>query len=414
MKLLIKFPSRGRPDKFKYALYNYISKCKNKKDTSFLFTFDEDDTTMNNESMKEEIAELCGSMEHYIVYGTSENKIHAINRDLKSFWNWKILLLASDDMIPVVKGYDEIIREKMINHYIDTDGVLWFNDGYAGDRLNTLVCMGKTYYLRFNYIYNPIYKSFFCDNEFMDTANTLRKQTYFHQTIIQHQHPANTADVQEDELYKQNNKYWNADARTYYHRKQYNCTLSVLICSLAERKSSLDNLLTALNSSIKRSTLNVEVLTNIDNREKSVGQKRNELVAQAQGKYCCFIDDDDQIDPNYFAEIQKALNAFEETDSLSLTGLYYKDGIEQKRFYHNMKFKQYAEDENGYYRPPNHLNVILTGFVKQIGFPKQNHGEDTDFAMRLCKENLIQREVCLQKPLYFYYFISDKQKQTPS
>ena len=128
MKIVIKFPSRSRPDKFKYALFQYVSKCKNKKDIYFVFTFDEDDTSMNNENMKEDIAELCGDITYYICYGTSQNKIDAINRDIKGFWNWQILLLASDDMIPAVRGYDEIIRENMINHFPDTDGVLWFND----------------------------------------------------------------------------------------------------------------------------------------------------------------------------------------------------------------------------------------------------------------------------------------------
>ena len=408
MKLLIKFPSRNRPDKFKYALFNYVSKCNNKKDTSFLFTFDEDDTTMNNETMKEDIADICGTMTYYICYGKSENKIHAINRDLNGFWYWKILLLASDDMIPVVKGYDEIIRENMINHFPDEDGVLWFNDGYAGDRLNTLVCMSKDYYLRFGYIYNPIYKSFFCDNEFMDVASKLGKQKYFNNVIIRHQHPSNTSDVLNDELYKINNKYWDEDERTYYHRKTYKFDLSVCILSLTERKDSLDRLVTNLNNYIKRSTLKVELLTNVDNREKSVGEKRNELIDKAQGKYCCFIDDDDDVDEDYFVEIEKALKAFPDTDCCSLIGKYYKNGEYVKPFHHSMRYKHYSEDVNSFYRPPNHLNPILTGFVKRIRFPIKNHGEDTDFSLNLSKSNIIQKEVTISKPLYFYYFIEKK------
>lgn len=408
MKLLIKFPSRNRPDKFKYVLYNYVTKCKNKKDTEFLFTFDEDDNTMNNDEMREEIAELCGDITHYIIYGTSQNKIDAVNRDLKGFWHWHILLLASDDMIPVVKGYDEIIREKMELHYPTTDGVLWFNDGYMGDKLNTLVCMGKHYWLRFKYIYNPIYKSFFCDNEFMDVANKLKKQTYFNTVIIRHQHPSNTTDVLNDELYTKNHKYWNEDERTYYHRKTYTHDLTVCILSLTERKDCLDKLITNLNNYIKRSTLRVEVLTNVDNREKTVGQKRNELVDQAQGKYICFIDDDDDVDEDYFVEIENGLNAFLEIDCCSLIGKYIKDGEYIKNFYHSMRYKRYDEDEYGYYRPPNHLNAILTGFVKRIKFPTKNHGEDTDFAMKLCKTNIIQKEVTIPKPLYFYKFVSKK------
>lgn len=408
MKILIKFPSRNRPDKFKFALYNYVSKCKDKKRTQFLFTFDSDDETMNNEEIKEEIKDLCGAIDYTIDYGTSENKVHAINRGLKETWNWDILLLASDDMIPVVKGYDEIIRDKMKLNYPKLDGVLWFNDGYAEDRLNTLVIMGNKYFRRFNYIYNPKYKSFFCDNEFMDVANRLRKQTYFNQCIIRHQHPANTADVQGDALYTRNDQYWNEDQKIYYHSKTYDYELSVLVCSLEERKDLLDNLLTNLNKYIKPENFRVEILTDVDNRQKTIGQKRNDLVSRAKGKYCSFIDDDDDVSPDYFIEIGNALKAFPDADSTSLVGIYYEDAIEKKRFYHSMQYKCYAEDEEGYYRPPNHLNPILTGYVKRIGFLKKNHGEDTDFAMRLSKANLLCKEVYITKPLYFYFFIRNK------
>ena len=408
MKIVIKFPSRNRPDKFKYALFQYVTKCKNKKDIYFVFTFDEDDITMNNENMKEDIAEICGDITYHICYGTSQNKIDAVNRDIKGFWNWNILLLASDDMIPVVRGYDEIIRENMINHFPDTDGVLWYNDGYAGDRLNTLVCMGNKYFLRFKYIYNPIYKSFFCDNEFMDVANSMKKQKYFNNVIIRHQHPSNTADVLNDDLYRINDKYWNEDMHTYYHRKNYTFDLSVLVCSLSKRNECLNKLITNLTNYIKRSNMKVEVLTDVDNGEKCVGQKRNDLVDKAQGKYCCFIDDDDDIDEDYFVEIEKGLQAFDNIDCCSLVGKYYKNGEYVKNFYHSLRHKFYAEDENGFYRPPNHLNVIMTGFVKSIGFLLKNHGEDTDFAMKLCKSNLIQKEVTISKPLYFYYFIDKK------
>jgi hypothetical protein len=38
-------------------------------------------------------------------------------------------MLASDDMIPVVSGYDQIIRNDMYENFKNTDGVLWYNDG---------------------------------------------------------------------------------------------------------------------------------------------------------------------------------------------------------------------------------------------------------------------------------------------
>ena len=73
------------------------------------------------------------------VIGEPNGKIDAINRDVPDPKEFDILLLASDDMIPMVQGYDDIIRNKMKLYYPDTDGVLFFNDGYAEGTLNTLV-----------------------------------------------------------------------------------------------------------------------------------------------------------------------------------------------------------------------------------------------------------------------------------
>ena len=67
------------------------------------------------------------------------------------------------------------IRQKMIKHFPDTDGVLWFFDGWRKD-LNTLCIIGRKYYERFGYIYHPDYKSFWCDAEFTEVANKLKKQ----------------------------------------------------------------------------------------------------------------------------------------------------------------------------------------------------------------------------------------------
>ena len=48
LRLLIKFPTRERPDKFFAALKAYARLCANKADTRFLFTLDTDDDTMND------------------------------------------------------------------------------------------------------------------------------------------------------------------------------------------------------------------------------------------------------------------------------------------------------------------------------------------------------------------------------
>ena len=187
MNILVKFPTYKRPVKFFNTLHEYYKKAKNYNKMHFVITIDDDDDSMCS-------AEVQRGFSSYpnitVQSGISISKIHAINRDINNIdYDWDVLLQASDDMIPIVDGYDQIIRNNMTSCYADLDGVLWFNDGHQKDNLNTLCILGKKYYNRFNYVYYPEYKSTWCDNEFTCVANILQKQTYFNETIIQHQHP---------------------------------------------------------------------------------------------------------------------------------------------------------------------------------------------------------------------------------
>jgi len=216
MRLLIKFPTKNRPNKFLKTLVRYIDYLDDKT-TKIIVTCDNDDVLMKDDYIKEFVLNY-DNVE--ILFGNHNSKIEAVNADLDKF-DFDIVLLASDDMIPMVKGYDTIIKNKMIEHYPDTDGVLWFNDGYQGNKLNTLSIMGKKYYDRFNYIYSPDYLSVWCDNEFMDVANILNKQTYFDEVIIKHEHP-DWGFGNRDDIHTLNSKHEAHDRMVYTGRKNNN------------------------------------------------------------------------------------------------------------------------------------------------------------------------------------------------
>jgi len=216
MRILVKFPSRGRPEKLKEVLTKYVTMAINPSNMQFMITLDSDDQTATIEL----VHALMSIHQNITVYlGISGTKVKAINRDMDRAPPFDILLLASDDMIPVVHGYDEIIRTSMRRYYPDTDGVLWFNDGIQGNGLNTLSIMGKKYYQRFGYIYNPIYKTAWCDNEFTQVSKRLGRQTYFSQIIIEHQHFIN-GKAPIDETYLRNDNGLDSDSDTYKLREE--------------------------------------------------------------------------------------------------------------------------------------------------------------------------------------------------
>jgi hypothetical protein len=218
MKLLIKFPTRNRKNKFFKTLKQYQDLCEDIDNTFFLITLDNDDETMKSSETNDVFNRFKNVK---IVYGDSNSKIHAINRDIELIDEWDIVLLASDDMIPKLKGYDNIIRNKMKEHYPDTDGILWFNDGHQGNRLNTLSILGRKYFDRFGYIYHPEYKSVWSDNEFMAVGNLLGKQTYFDEVIIEHEHP-DWGYGSRDVIHQINSNNESYDRNLFLKRKENN------------------------------------------------------------------------------------------------------------------------------------------------------------------------------------------------
>jgi len=219
MKLVIKFPTRGRSSKFLFAIKQYIDYLDDKS-TQIIVTCDNDDEDMKQPHIKEVLSKYNNIT---LLFGDNKGKIDAINADIENI-NFDIILLASDDMLPKVKGFDTIIKNEMIKNFSDTDGVLWFNDGHKKNTLNTLCILGKKYYERFNYIYYPKYISVWCDNEFMDVANILNKQKYFDKVIIEHQHP-DWGFGNRDEIHILNSKHEKHDRELYNKRKSLNFEL---------------------------------------------------------------------------------------------------------------------------------------------------------------------------------------------
>jgi len=219
MKILIKFPTRGRQEKFFKVLDMYYSFANNLDLIEFQISIDSDDHSMNNDEVIHKFS-TYKNLKYSI--GESVNKIHAVNRDIV-VGDWDIILLASDDMIPKIKGYDDIIRTKMKDIYPDTDGILWFHDGNRKD-LNTLCILGREYYKRFNYIYHPDYKSLRADNELMVGGNILKKQTFIDQVIIHHEHP-DWGYGGGDQIHKLNVNNNNHDMGVFMRRQKNNFDL---------------------------------------------------------------------------------------------------------------------------------------------------------------------------------------------
>ena len=175
-------------------------------------TCDRDDPAMTDPEMHDWMVRR-GCMVHY---GNHKSKIEAVNAGMRAFTQWDILVLVSDDMIPVVRGWDDIVVSDMVNRFPDLDGALNYNDGKREDGLCTLSIMGRSLYKRFGYIYHPAYKSEYCDNEFTEVCNALGKMARIDRVIVKHEWYEATG---KDDLFVRNRALNAVDKKTYARRK---------------------------------------------------------------------------------------------------------------------------------------------------------------------------------------------------
>lgn len=213
MKILFKFASRSRPNKFFDCMENIMSLCKT--DFKVLGTFDEDDQTMNTSN----VIEKLNRYEKLIYYfDKSKNKVDAINRDMDKAPEWDILINTSDDMKYYMNGFDEMIIKDMQFHWPEGCGCLHYPDGVAQKELMTLSIMDKKYYNLDGYIYHPTYNSLFCDNEATQVAITRGRIRYSPTDFFRHEHPANGYGNNDDQ-YRKTESYWGIDLSNYNSRK---------------------------------------------------------------------------------------------------------------------------------------------------------------------------------------------------
>jgi hypothetical protein len=212
--LLIKYPTRSRPELFKRILTEYVNKLSGKYSVKFIISMDDNDHTCNNQEMRIFLEQIKKKINLDYYYGNSKNKIDACNRDIPAD-GWKVCVLVSDDMTPQIHGYDQIIIEDMQRHFLNLDGALNYNcGGHAYPHVMVLSIIGNPYYKRFNYIYHPDYTSLFCDEEQTVVARSLNKIVDINNKVITH----DWSDIKDD-LRKHTEKFYQSDKLIFESRR---------------------------------------------------------------------------------------------------------------------------------------------------------------------------------------------------
>lgn len=166
--------------------------------------------------------------------------------------------------------------------------------------------------------------------------------------------------------------------------------LSVLIPTVTGRETQFNALVRSISGK-------VPVIFCRDNKEMSIGVKRQLLLDECETEYFMMCDDDDALSPDYFETILPLLA--QQPDCIC----YLEDINGQQIAHHSNRWDMWgSHDKYDYVRTPFYKDVLRTDIAKAIGFADLRYGEDKDFADRLKASGLIKNEIFIDKPMYFY------------
>lgn len=214
MTILYNIASRGRPEQLKGLIEN-IKEMSGNNDYCFYFLVKLDTDDQSDYSFLDTMKGVKVIVDNHI------SKIHAINNYIDKFkagtFGWSVLVNVSDDQRFTTKGFDEIIRK-----HCGLDTFLHCPDEYKKAACSTMSILGRTYYNRFGYVYNPAYYSLWSDVEATEVAKLLGCYKYIPDIIHEHQHYSTGYPM--DDLYKRNNTY-KKDRSIYLTRRAHNFDL---------------------------------------------------------------------------------------------------------------------------------------------------------------------------------------------
>jgi glycosyltransferase involved in cell wall biosynthesis len=190
---------------------------------------------------------------------------------------------------------------------------------------------------------------------------------------------------------------------------------SILILSIPSRFESLKAAVTHLQEQVDATGQgkSVEILVLLDNKSKSISEKRNDLLQMARGKYIAFLDDDDAVSMDYMSKILTAIDE-NDVDCITFNQWCSLDGEPMDvEFGIGNPHGQLWRDEEGFLgdikRPPYHMCVwrreiaVSEAFNPVYGSNGQS-SEDIDWLMRLYPK--VQTEYHIPESLHGYIYNS--------
>lgn len=164
--------------------------------------------------------------------------------------------------------------------------------------------------------------------------------------------------------------------------------LSILTPAIPERLNKLQRLAALLEPQLRPYPHSVEWLTLIDPRgQRTIGEKRDELVQLARGQFLAFVDDDDFVAEHYVAALVDAISRIV-ADQQSVDVVTFRQEAIWCGLRSEVRFNLRAENEDfnaGFItqRAAWHVCAWRSILAKRFHFEASNYGEDWAWARHL-------------------------------
>lgn len=189
--------------------------------------------------------------------------------------------------------------------------------------------------------------------------------------------------------------------------------LEILIPTLKSRSGLLSRLLNILKPQL---TPEVRILTDCDDGQVSIGEKRNRLLSHATADYVCFVDDDDTVSEDYVASLLDGIAR--DVDVVCIRGIFTTNGEDPAPFYdkvHQVHGLRRLAGQVEYTRGIQHLDAIRRTIAVSQKFPDSSFGEDYEWGVAIERSGMVQSSWEVDHPIYFYDYRWPKDRdQEPS
>lgn len=189
--------------------------------------------------------------------------------------------------------------------------------------------------------------------------------------------------------------------------------LSILIPATPRRVAShLQPLIADLETQIAQleQPQNVEVLSFLDNRMRTIGEKRDALVQMSRGQFVAFCDDDDWVAPEYVRLLTDTIAvATPRTSVITFDQLAVVNGVDAICSF-SLKHPNEAFKQPSFKRSAWHVCAWRGDMARRVRFPASNYGEDWAWAKHLVLDATC--EIHISKVLHHYRY-SDAVSEAP-